>query len=146
MTMEYFPCRVTLRSGETLDCVYVVPALPYVKIWGVWPEDDPGKLSVRIENVVDIDESPNRLPVAIADQIYRAGESCMGGCYFTLHFRDGTAQAYGAGGAVDFVSLPIGQKAQDIVRVEPHAGRNEPGLRIGLTYHWCLFDGVIGAT
>ena len=28
------------------------------------------------------------------------------------------------------------------LRVEPHAGRKDPGLKMGLKYHWCLFDGA----
>jgi hypothetical protein len=74
----YFPCRVLLRDGTALDTVYIEPEKPYLKYWGVYPEDDEGKESVLIDDVVHIEESPVRLPVRWANVLYAGGESGMG--------------------------------------------------------------------
>src|SRR6266550_861820 len=46
--MEYFPCAVTLGTGEICECVYFANADLYIKFWGVWPDDDPGKANTSI--------------------------------------------------------------------------------------------------
>ena len=73
--MEYRPCSVTLRDGARLSCVYVVPVQPYIRYWGIPPEEDRGKHWIRVEDVEDITESPLRLPAQFASHIYEAGES-----------------------------------------------------------------------
>jgi hypothetical protein len=81
----YHPIRAALKSGEVLDTVYIVPAeRPYLKYWGVYPEADKGKRWVRIEDVVEVEDSPTRLPARFADEIYRQGESGMGYTIFTV--------------------------------------------------------------
>jgi hypothetical protein len=42
-TPTCYPCRVTLKSGESLDTVYIVSEKPYLFNWGIYPEDDPAK-------------------------------------------------------------------------------------------------------
>jgi len=64
--LKYYPCAVTLRNGTLLDRVYVVDFAPYIKMWGVTPEQDPHKASVPIEDVVTIGESLTRLPARVA--------------------------------------------------------------------------------
>ena len=135
--LEYYPCRVTLDDGRRLDCVYVVDADAYIKMWGVWPEDDPGKSSVRIEQVVGIEESPFRIPPPLANQLYKAGESGMGYTLFQAEFADGTKQTCVTGNAVDFIALPPGLRGSDVVRVIPHAGRGENPHQ-SPDYFWCL--------
>jgi hypothetical protein len=135
--LEYFPCRVALRDGGVLDRVYVVSEAPYIAQWGVYPEQDRGKSSVRIEEVVFIEESPFRLPAEFAEQIYESGESGMGYQIFTVAFGDGTEQAYLTGNAVDFIEYPAGKGPADVVSVAPHAGRNSQSRR-GPGYYWCL--------
>jgi hypothetical protein len=120
-------------------------AQSYIDVWGVWPEDDRGKHHIRIEDVVSISESPLRLPVRFANELYRAGESGMGYCLFTLVFSDGSKQAYVSGNAVDFVHLPAGRTNADISAVLPHEGRNVPQKQ-GPEYFWSLFgEGESGA-
>src|SRR5687767_7604316 len=121
--IEYRPCLVTLKDGQKIDCVYIVPEHPYIKIWGVFPEDDSGKESVLIGDVSEIEESPSRLPAKIANKIYDAGESGMGYCVFTLVFNDSSTQAYITGNAIDFFPLPEGKSAKDIEDVLIHEGR-----------------------
>jgi len=140
--MEYYPCQVTLSDGQMIDHVYVVPDQPYYHDWGIWPKDDKGKQEIDIRNVVLISESPSRLPIDIANELYRAGESGMGYCVFTLEFKDGTRQAYVTGNAVDFIPMPKGQDLGDIVRVMPHQGRGDENQLHGYKYLWCLFNGV----
>lgn len=136
--LEYRPCLVALSSGRTLECVYVVEAVSYWKAWGVWPEDDRGKQSVRIEDVIEIRDSPLRLPAALANQLYEAGESGMGYLLFTAEFSDATRQAYVTGGAVDFIVPPSGLRASDVIRVNPHEGRYDNPIP-SPDYWWCLF-------
>ncbi len=64
--MAYYPCQVTLRDGRRLDRVYVQPLHPYLEQWGVRPEDDRAKEALAIEEVVDLGDSPQRLPGVIA--------------------------------------------------------------------------------
>jgi hypothetical protein len=37
--LYYYPCRVTLKNGETLDTVYIEPEKPHFRIWGVYSEE-----------------------------------------------------------------------------------------------------------
>jgi hypothetical protein len=136
--IAYHPCAVELRDGSVHERVYVQDAQSYILVWGVWPEDDPGKRSVDISQVVGIRESPDRLPPSIARAIYEAGESGMGYTVFTLIFRDGLTQAYISGNAVDFVSYPPGKSSRDVESVAPHEGRDNHPLTDSIGYAWCL--------
>jgi hypothetical protein len=73
--LSYYPCRVTLSSGRTMDTVYIIPDAPYFKKWGVYPEHDPQKLWICIDDVVHVEESSARLPANFADQVYKQGET-----------------------------------------------------------------------
>jgi hypothetical protein len=141
--MLYFPCAVLLRSGQTLDTVYVEPDQMYFDQWGVYPEDDKYKNSILIDDVVKIQESPLRLPVQFANLVYEGGESGMGAYVFTLLFEDGSRQAYYSGSAIDFIPYPAGKGAKDIVGVMPHEGRGDPSAIGCLDWHWCLYSGRV---
>jgi len=84
--VKYHPCAVTLDDGRELGRVYVMKYEPYIRLWGVTPEQDPAKRSISIERVVSIRESPFRLPPHLATSLYSAGESGMGYCIFTVEF------------------------------------------------------------
>src|SRR5215472_16999061 len=73
--LVYYPCRAVLKSGEAFDTVYIVPEKPYVKHWGVYPENDHGKRWIRMEDIAEVKESSTRLPAQFANEIYRNGES-----------------------------------------------------------------------
>ena len=137
--MEYFPCMVLLANGKRHDCVYIADANSYIRIWGVWPDDDPGKNSIPIQDVAQIQRSPTRLPARVARDMYSVGESGMGYCIFTLSFTDGTRQAYCTGNLVDFPELPEGKSVDDVVALRPNEGRGEQILG-SRSYYWCLFD------
>ena len=136
--LEYFPCMVLLASGEQHDCVYIAEASSYIRIWGVWPDEDNGKSAIRIEDVAQIQPSPSRLPAKFAREMYAVGESGMGYCIFTLHFADGTCQPYCTGNLVDFPQMPVGKSVNDVVALRPNQGRGEESLG-ARQYHWCLF-------
>lgn len=136
--VEYSPCSVILKDGKQIDNVYILPAQDYIKAWGVWPEDDSNKSHIDINQVIKIKESPNRLPVSIANKIYQVGESGMGYHIYTLIFRDGLKQTYLTGNAADFVILPEGKTMHDIVDVLPHEGRKEENKKTCPKYYWCL--------
>jgi len=136
--MEYFPCMVLLTNGQQHDCVYLADAKSYIRSWGAWPEDDPGKKPIAIQNVAQIQPSPSRLPVRLARQMYAVGESGMGGCIFTLYFADGTCQPYCTGNLVDFPELPTGKAIRDVVALKPNEGSGEQTLGTR-SYYWCLF-------
>ena len=133
----YYPCRVTLNSGEAIDRVFIVAAQPYISHWGIWPDQDSHKHEVQLEAVAEIQDSPCRLPARFANELYLAGESGMGYTVFTVRFKDGTEQAYAAGNVVDFISFPAGQTSADIVEVLPHGGRDR-AVANNIPYFWCL--------
>ena len=139
--LEYRPCAVKLDDGSELSCVYVMEQNAYIRTWGVYPEDDPGKRSIPIKSVRWITDSPNRLPAHLANKLYLAGESGRGYTVFTVEFRNGTRRAYVTGNAVDFIEPPPGLRASDAVAVRPHEGRQEAESQ-SIDYYWCLYDGV----
>ena len=134
----YAPCEVVLRDGSVRDRVYLCEAQPWFDHWGVWPDDDPGKSSVAINDVMEVRDSPSRLPARFANELYQAGESGMGYTIFTVHFDDGASAAYLTGNAVDFITYPGGQGTSNVVRVSPHEGRD--AYQAGPEYAWCLFS------
>jgi hypothetical protein len=139
--IEYHPCAVTLEDGTELERVYVVEAEPYLRVWGIRPEEDPGKQSVSIESVSAIRESPYRLPAKLADKVYAAGESGMGYCVFTVKFSGGRSQAYVTGNAIDFIDPPDGLAASAAKKIHPHRGK-KGSPQPGPDYVWCLYQGV----
>lgn len=137
--LKYYPCRITLNNGTVLNTVYIEPEMPYLRFWGVYPEDDRGKRHVRIEDVVKVEDSPTRLLAQFANEIYRNGESGMGYTIFTITFADGEQQACVNGNAVDFIRYPDGKGPNDVVAVHPHEGRNTQLVK-GPEYYWCLYS------
>lgn len=141
--LHYFPCKVGLLGGETRDFVYFAEESSWFESWGIWPEDDRGKTLLPLHKVVSIESSPSRLPAAIANELYQAGESGMGYVLFVLVFDDGSHQAYGSGNAVDFIEYPPGKTAANIVKVVPHEGRSSRNRMVPPDYAWCLFSGNV---
>ena len=141
-SLSYYPCVVTLRDGTTQDRVYLVERGLYINMWGVFPEDDSGKSQVYVQDVVDIAESPTRMPVRFANSLYMAGESCMGGVFYQLVFADGERLSVLTGNAIDFLPGLGGRSPADIDDVIPHEGRLDPARVPGPDYAWCIYDGV----
>jgi hypothetical protein len=139
-SLAYRPCDVILNDGRQIERVYVMPEEPYIWIWGVWPEDDKEKNTLRIDDIATVKESRHRLPVRFANKLYAAGESGMGFTIFTVVFDDGSRLSIGAGGAIDFIDYPPSKGPVNVVDVLPHVGRDSPDLRTGPQYYWCLYS------
>ena len=137
--MEYRPCRVRLTDGQTLDRIYIADATKYLGHWGIWPEFDSYKRSVPIDDVLSIEESPSRIPARLANKMYEAGESAMGGCIFTLVLADGRRVACTTGNAVDFLELPSDVTPAMMVDLLPHEGRDAREPIQGADFFWCLY-------
>lgn len=137
--LTYWPCAARMKDGTVLVCVYVVPEGPYIRHWGVYPQQDRAKSYISVEDVDALTESPRRLPPRFANKLYQSGESGMGYTIFTVEFTDGSRQAYGTGNAVDFIRYPEGKGQSDVVEVLPHEGRNAEPVSCP-EYYWCLFS------
>jgi hypothetical protein len=137
--LTYWPCAAHMKDGTVLVCVYVVPEGPYIRHWGVYPQQDRGKSYTSLSDVDGLAESPRRLPARFADKLYKSGESGMGYTIFTVVFADGSRQAYSTGNAVDFIRYPEGKGPNDVVDVLPHQGRNAEPVN-SPEYYWCLFS------
>jgi len=136
--LTYRPCAVSLHNGAGVDCAYVVEANAYIRMWGVWPDQDKGKREIKIQDVVCVRESPFRLPAELAQVLYNAGESGMGYVVFEIEYRNGSRSGHASGNAVDFVRLADGKTTADVVAVHPHEGRNRQLLEAP-EYSWCLY-------
>jgi hypothetical protein len=137
--MDYYPCCVVLTNGSVIDGVYVTAAQPYLDCWTVWPDQDPGKNEVKLQDVAEIRPSPNRIPPQFANKLHLASESGMGYLIFTAKFNDGSTKAYVVGNVVDFVVAPPGLSVNDIVDVQPHVGRETADETELMTIHWCIY-------
>ena len=135
---HYWPSRVTLLDGAERDFVVFAEADEYFRPWGIWPEDDPGKRSVAIEEVAAIQESSKRLPARLAEKLYARGESGMGYYAFTAILRDGRELPFVTGGVVDFPALPQDVGGADVVDVLRGVGGVYPA-ESSEDYSWCLF-------
>jgi len=137
---EYRPCRVLLASREWRDCVYLVEAISYIENQGLWPWELPGWEYLPLDDVLQIENSPTRLPAVIATKIARAGETRMGYHVFTLLTADGL-RIPRISGNPDWVELPNGVRPQDIIDVIPHEGRSKvlDSHSHGKAFAWCLY-------
>lgn len=139
--LHYAPCSVTLHTGEILPRVYIVAEDPFLRYWGL----DPARPTVDVDSIAAIEESPHRLPAALAAELYAAGESGMGYCLFTVDFADGSSLPFVTGNAVDFPNWPPGVDPRDAVAVRPHEGREHfrdrpPGrFEQSAPYSWCTY-------
>lgn len=89
--------------------MYVVAEGPYIRHWGVYPQQDRGKKHISVADVDALAESPMRLPARFANKVYTSGESGMGYTIFTVVFADGSRQAYGCGNALIFSATQTGR-------------------------------------
>ena len=108
---RYYPCRVGLKDGKTLDQVYLVEAPDFKRcflrerpeeIIPAIPWISPGDLTF-------MKDSPVRLPARFANEIYRAGESGMGYFLFTVVFSWWPRKVYVVSGLVDSSNSLVGE-------------------------------------
>jgi hypothetical protein len=144
--LEYRPCRVRLaQSGEWRDRVYLVEALSYAETWGL---DAEGRDYLPLSDIAAIDESQTRLPPALANKLYEAGESGTGYCVFALATGDGRRVPCLTGNVVDWIELPADVSAGDITEAYPHEGLSEwfdnpektqRTFAHNAAFAWCLY-------
>lgn len=137
--IEYFPCDVVLTDGRGIDRVFLVSESQYIKVWGIYPEQDRAKRAIDLHEVASVADSRSRLPAKFADKLYKQGESGMGYYKFFVLFTSGFKQLYVTGDAVDFISYPQGLSKENVKDVMPHAGIKGPYVD-GPDYSWCLFS------
>lgn len=136
-TLEYRPCAVRLTGGHPVDRVIFAEAAAWYRVWGIWPDEDPGKFAISPSTVVNIWESPLRMPAHLADALYRHGESGMGYHRLTVRLRDGSAVRVTTGNVVDYPYLPPGATGDSIVSVD-HDELSAP-IHEAPPYSWCLY-------
>jgi hypothetical protein len=137
--LTYFPCSVTLTSGDVLDTVYFMPERPTMKLWEAYWQTDGAKRLIRVEDVAEVRDSPTRIPARFANELYQQGESGMGYTIFTVVFSDGTRQACVTGAGVDFIQYPPGKGPLDVTAVLPHEGRRDDSLVKAPPLRWCIY-------
>ena len=136
--LTYRPCRVVLRDGAIHERVVFAEARPWFRYWGVDPEDDEGKAQVLVAEVASVLASPHRLPAAIAMEVYRRGETRMGGTEFRLRLRDGRQLDVRMGNLVDFPAWPDGVGPDDVVELlAPGPADAQVG---SADFAWCLYE------
>lgn len=137
-TIEYRPCQVKLQNGEIIDRVYVAEVVTYMEIWGIMPDEDKAKKHLLIEEVAEIQESPSRMPVELANKLYEAGETGMGYCLYKMKLDNGQTIDVSSGNEVDFPPIPNGFTTKNIKEVFPHQGSRKNNVS-SPEYTWCLF-------
>lgn len=124
---NWFPCSVKLKNGEVIERVYLINAAEEKE--GCWLGEK--KALYPLEDVVEIKESPYRLPHRIWKKLNKAGETAMGYLAFTLKFFDGSSFPYVSDGYfLDFFEMPEGKKEKDIIDVTPHHPRQTQEKRL----------------
>jgi len=116
---DWYPCSVSLKNREIIKRVYIVDGEE--KREGGWIEDSRPLYS--LEDVIEIKESPYRLPNRIWIKLNEAGESGMAYHVFTLKFSDDTLYPYLTTEHLDFLDMPEGKTEADISDVIPHHPR-----------------------
>ena len=144
-SLELRPCRALLKEGRWVDRVYLVEEAAYLRHWQIPPEEDASRRALALEAIEDVAESPTRLPVRVADRLYRAGESGKGYAVFTLLLSNGRRLPYHTGHAVDFPQWPDDVTPDLVEDALPHEASEEfrrrtPGPQEGSAPHlWCLY-------
>src|SRR5579862_9890031 len=90
----YYPCDVTLQDGRNIRRVYLVEESAYIRVWGVYPNEDAGKQEVLLSEVLSVRESASRIPARFANELYMHGESGMGYYMFIVTFTGGARQMF----------------------------------------------------
>lgn len=130
-----------LDNGEVAECVYFADAACYIGVWGVWPEEDPGKRGLDWRRVRSVRRSAHALPPELEVD---DSEVAMGGVAFEVAFADGTRFSCATGNATDFLALPRGYLASDVISTRAitfediDEGRIGQPQFCGAKYYWCL--------
>ena len=146
-TTHFYPCLVRLRNGSVHENCLIVDDRESFQKWrqsfqksAFNPSSEAFKQDVKIDDVIEILDSSNRLPKRFADQIYKVGESGMGYFCFTVRFITGLSYVYYTGSIVDFIEYPKGMTTMEVVSVGP-ASQVKTYLR-DVPYVWCRFSSI----
>ncbi|MCZ6779612.1 MAG: hypothetical protein O7F16_11700 [Acidobacteria bacterium] len=144
-SLDLRPCRVLLRDGRWLDRVYLVEEVPYLRQWKIHPKKDPSRRDLPLDSIVDVDDSPTRLPARFATRLYRAGESWQRFTVFTLVLENGRRLPYLMGHFLDFPQWPDDVTPELVTGVIPHEAPDEFRSRTpsphqaAAPHRWCLY-------
>lgn len=132
------PCSAELNDGVVLERVYLMTAATSKRRLGYDGSTLPDSNWISKDSVASITESPARLPVRFANEIYRAGETHYGCYIFTLVFSIWVQRGYLVGGFVDFLDFPRGHGPSDVkevlLRKGPTQASQVPQCR------WCVYS------
>lgn len=129
------PASVVLKSGDRLDAVCFLDEITFFGFWGY----DSSKSFVPVSDIESIAPSPLQMPTKVANKIYKAGETRMGGTDAVLYLKGRRNVRCIFGGVVDFVRLPEPYRASDVKRARVLWSR--PSLNNALGgpgFSWCV--------
>jgi hypothetical protein len=133
-----YPCSARMLNGATCECVYFVEIACFKQLFrGLGPESMRSLLWISGQEVIDIEESPARLPARFANKIYQAGEH-WGSYSFTLIFSWWCRPDYLVGGFIDFLTYPSGRRPADVKEVILYR-RHKRATPVRQAY-WCVFS------
>jgi hypothetical protein len=130
-----YPCSARLVDGTTRECVYLVEASTFHKLF---PQPDSVQAFswIQLDDVAEIFPSPARLPPGCANRIYSSGGH-WGWYSFTLVFSWLCRPDYLVNGLVDFLRYPKGRNPGQVRRVVLHYRAVHPTAVPDV--FWCLF-------
>jgi hypothetical protein len=120
--------------------VIFTAAAEFIEIWGIYPDQDPGKRAVRPQEVHSIKDSRSQLPAKFANELYACGETGMGYYGFMVVFASGLRQTHVTGDLVDFIQYPTGLTKNDVLSVVPNVRPASDSYVKGPEYNWCLYS------
>ncbi len=144
-SLDLRPCRVLLKDGRWLDRVFLVEEAPYLRQWKIHPKEDPSRRDLPLDSIVDVDESPTRLPARFATRLYRAGESWQRFTVFTLVLENARQLPYLMGHSVDFPQWPDDVTPDLVEGVIPHEApaefrsRTPSPHQAAAAHRWCVY-------
>jgi hypothetical protein len=140
MGAEYHPCEVLLYDGSVMSNVYVQEAVAWFEQWGVDPEDDPDKQSILVDNVIEIRESPFRMPVRIANTLYQAEPLGREESLFQLVLKNGSFLNCRTGEMLDLLDWPTGVTPDQVIDVRIDFIVDTSAEVRDAEYWWCLYE------
>ena len=105
-----FPCEATLRSGTDVSRLIVMD-ISFYREYGLPAPAE----TIAFREVESVRVSPRRIPASIAQSIYNAEETSMGGFSIKLVFTGKRSLDYAAGGIIDFPALPVGYSMSELL-------------------------------